>query len=81
MGGGAAGITADDDHAAALLTIHLCGYRSPCRARHCSRTAAVVLAKAESNGRFLRQIELCDAHGDVVVARERAHGLAIADRR
>ncbi|HXQ22298.1 MAG TPA: hypothetical protein VN812_11540 [Candidatus Acidoferrales bacterium] len=74
-------MTDDDDHAAALLTIHRCGYRSPCRAPRCSRTATVILRKAESNGRFLRQIELCDGHGDVAVARERARGLAIVDRR
>lgn len=73
--------TDDDDHTAALLTIHRCGYRSPCRAPHFPRTATVILRKAESNGRFLRQIKLCDAHGDVVVERERARGLAIVDRR
>jgi len=74
-------MTDDDDHAAALLTIHLCGYRSPCRALHCSRMATVILRKAESNGRFLRQIELCNAHGDVIVTRERVRGLAVIDRR
>jgi len=47
-------MTADDDHAATLLTIHLCGYRSPCRAPHCSHTVTVIVRKAERNGRFLR---------------------------
>jgi hypothetical protein len=31
--------------------------------------------------RPLRQIELCDRHSDVVIARERERGLEILDRR
>jgi hypothetical protein len=32
-------------------------------------------------GRYVRQIELCASHCEVVIARERARGLAISDRR
>jgi hypothetical protein len=66
---------------ATSLMILSCGYRSPCGAPHCPRPATLILRKAESSGRFLRQIELCDQHGAVIVDRERAAGLEIVDRR
>jgi hypothetical protein len=69
----------DAADAAALLTILRRGYRSPCGAPRCPRTATVIVRKAESSGRFLLQIELCGAHGALIVARERARELAIID--
>jgi hypothetical protein len=37
--------------------------------------------EARCSGRPIRQIELCDRHAEVVIARERAHGLEILDGR
>jgi len=48
------GMTDDDDHAAALLTIYLCGYRSPCRAPHCSSTATVIRRRRATAGFYAR---------------------------
>jgi hypothetical protein len=41
----------------------------------------IVLRKLDAAGRPVRQIELCDRHAETVIARERAHGLEILDRR
>jgi hypothetical protein len=67
--------------AARWLTILRCGYQSPCRAPRCLGSATTILRKAEASGRPLRQIDLCGAHADTVVARERVRGLGITDRR
>jgi hypothetical protein len=38
-------------------------------------------SQARCRGRPVRQIELCDRHAEMVIARERACGLEILDRR
>jgi hypothetical protein len=41
----------------------------------------LVAEKVDNAGRHVRQIELCDRHTQVVIARERARGIEIQDRR
>jgi len=41
----------------------------------------LVAEKIDSACRHIRQIELCDRHDEAVIARERARGLEIQDRR
>jgi hypothetical protein len=43
--------------------------------------ATVVLRKIDAAGRPVRQIELCERHAQVVIARERSRGFEIFDRR
>ena len=63
------------------VQVYRCAYFSPCRAPKCRPLrATVILRKLDAAGRPLRQIELCDAHGDLVIARERARGLDIRER-
>lgn len=64
------------------VQIGRCGYACPCRAPRCAeRRATIVLRKIDAAGRPVRQIELCERHAQVVIARERARGLEIHDRR
>jgi hypothetical protein len=52
------------------------------RAPRCATgRATIVLRKLDAAGRPVRQIELCDRHAEMVIARERACGLEILDRR
>jgi hypothetical protein len=39
-----------------------CGYIVRCRGRGCSRAAKAIARALDSQGRPLKQIELCDAH-------------------
>jgi hypothetical protein len=72
----------DFDPAPTAVQIGRCGYLCPCRAPRCAvQRATIVLRKLDAAGRPLRQIELCDRHSDVVIARERERGLEILDRR
>jgi hypothetical protein len=72
----------DFNPAATAVQIGRCGYQCPCRAPRCAvRRATIVLRKLDAAGRPVRQIELCDRHADVVIARERDRGLEIFDRR
>jgi hypothetical protein len=72
----------DFDPAPTAVQIGRCGYVCPCRAPRCAETrATIVLRKIDAAGRPVRQIELCTRHAKVVVARERARGLEIQDRR
>lgn len=58
------------------------GYLCPCRAPRCATSrATIVLRKIDAAGRPVRQIELCDRHAKVVIARERKRGFEIFDRR
>ena len=67
---------------ATAIQIGRCGYLCPCRAPRCARDrATIVLRKLDAAGRPVRQIELCDRHADIVIARERTRGLEILDRR
>jgi hypothetical protein len=67
---------------ATAIQIGRCGYLCPCRAPRCARErATIVLRKLDAAGRPVRQIELRDRHDDVVIARERARGMEILDRR
>jgi len=64
------------------VQIERCGYAVPCRAPQCPvRRATIVLRKIDAAGRPVRQIELCDPHAQVVIARERERGFEIFDRR
>jgi len=53
---------------------------SLCRARSCLKRATLNAEKVDSAGRHVRQIELCERHARVVIARERARSLEIQDR-
>lgn len=58
------------------------GYAIPCRAPRClTNRATIVLRKIDAAGRLVRQIELCERHAELVIARERARGLEILKRR
>ena len=64
------------------VEIGRCGYACPCRAPRCAQSrATIVLRKIDIAGRPIRQMELCVRHAQIVLARERAHGLKIEDRR
>jgi hypothetical protein len=69
------------DPAPTAVRIHRCGYVSRCRARNCLMRATLVAEKVDAAGRYVRQIELCLVHCEVVIERERARGLEISDRR
>jgi hypothetical protein len=72
----------DFNPAATAVQIGRCGYLCPCRAPRCDVSrATIVLRKLDAAGRPVRQIELCDRHAETVIARERARGLEILDRR
>jgi hypothetical protein len=72
----------DFDPAPTAVQIGRCGYPAPCRAPQCAvRRATIVLRKIDAAGRPVRQIELCDRHAQVVIARERKRGFEIFDRR
>ncbi len=45
-----------------------CGYTVRCRGRGCSRGAKTIARALDSQGRPLKQIELCDAHLKVLTA-------------
>lgn len=56
--------------------------RVPARAARCGRTRAIILLrKIDAAGRPVRQIEFCDRHATVMIARQRARGFEIYDRR
>jgi hypothetical protein len=66
-----------------LSTVELarCEYTSRCRARTCRARATVIARKLDAPGRFIRKIELCDRHAEVVAKRERAKRLEIVNCR
>jgi hypothetical protein len=43
--------------------------------------ATIVLRKIDAAARPVRHIELCNRHAEIMIARERASGLEILDRR
>lgn len=45
------------------------------------KRATLVAEKVDTAGRHVRQIELCERQCEIVIARERALGLEISDRR
>jgi hypothetical protein len=63
------------------VQIHRCGYASKCKARGCQKRATLIAKKMDGAGRYVRQIELCSKHCEVVIAREKVRGLEICDRR
>ena len=63
------------------VQIYRCGYASKCKARGCPKRATLIAKKMDGAGRYVRQIELCALHCEVVIARERLRGLEISDRR
>jgi len=69
------------EHPARWLTVGRCHYVFRCRAGRCLLRATLVLRKLELNGCPLGQIELCDGHGNIVIAREAWRGLGVTDRR
>jgi len=65
-----------------IVQIGRSGYLCPCQAPSCAaQRATIVLRKLDAAGTPVRQIELCDRHADVAIARERERGLEILDRR
>jgi len=75
-------LTPDFDPQPTAVQIGRCGYLCLYRAPRCIQTrATIVLRKIYAAGRPVRQIELCDRHAKLVVARERARGFEIFDRR
>jgi hypothetical protein len=62
--------------AAEVLVIAM-GYVARCRARGCRLRASVALRKVDRAGGFIREIELCDRHTEVVIERERASGMKV----
>ena len=65
----------------ASVRVYRCGYSSQCRAPRCRPLpATVILRKLDAAGRPIRQIELCDAHAEVVIGRERNRGLEIREQ-
>jgi len=71
----------DFNPAPVAVQIYRCGYVSQCKAPRCRERATLVAEKVDNAGRHVRQIELCDRHTQVVIARERARGIEIQDRR
>jgi len=72
----------DFDPAPTAVQIGRCGYLSPCRAPRCATSyTTIVLRKIDAAGRPVRQIELCDIHAEIMIARERKRGFEIFDRR
>lgn len=71
----------DFDPAPTEVRIFRCGYVSQCKARDCPMRATLIAEKVDGAGRHCRQVELCGPHCEVVIARERARGLEICDRR
>jgi hypothetical protein len=72
----------DFDPAPAAIQIGRCRYPAPCRAPRCAAShATIVLRKIDAANSPVRQIELCERHADAVIARERARGFEIFDRR
>jgi hypothetical protein len=71
----------DFDPAPVAVRIYRCGYVSRCWARRCLKLATSIAEKVDAAGRHVRQIELCRGHCEIVIARERARGLEISDRR
>jgi len=71
----------DFDPEPTAVRINRIGYVSQCKARRCLTRATVVAVKVDGAGRHFRQIELCAGYCEIVIARERARGLKISDRR
>jgi len=58
------------------VEIWRCGYLAPWGSLRCSASRATTnLRKVDAAGRPVRQIELCDRHAEIVIARERERGL------
>ena len=71
----------DVDPAPKTLHIYRCRFVSRCKSPRCREHATLVAAKIDCAGRNVRQIRLCQRHGDTVIESERARGLEISDRR
>jgi hypothetical protein len=72
----------DFDPLPTAVQIGRCGYACPRRAPRCAkRRATIVLRKIDAAGRPVRQIELCERHALIVIARERERGFETQDRR
>jgi len=69
------------DPAPATLELARCEYVSHCHAKNCRQRATTIARKIDKVGRFIRQIELCDRHTEVVAERERRRGLKVVDER
>jgi hypothetical protein len=51
-----------------------CGYDARCNVRNCKAKATRLARSLDSGGRPIRQYELCAAHAEQVVERERGNG-------
>ena len=74
-------LSPDFGPAPTTLRIHRCRCVSRCKKPGCQERATLIAEKTDAGGRRLRQIELCTRPCDIVVARERARGLKMNDRR
>ena len=57
------------------------GYVAQCNARRCLKRATLIAEIMMWLVIYVRQIELCLLHCEVVIERERSRGLEISDRR
>src|SRR5271157_1526901 len=64
---GGSAMVPDFDRATQILRIHRCGYVSECKKHGCLAPATLICEKVDGAGRHVRQIELCDRHGEVVI--------------
>jgi len=69
------------DPAPTAVPVCRCCYVSRCEKPRCEERATLVAEKVDGAGRYVRQIELCSLHCEVVIGRARARGLEISDRR
>jgi len=67
--------------APAVVELHRCESVTRCHAKNCRQRATTIARKLDAVGRFIRQIELCDRHAEVVSTRERGRGLRVVDER
>jgi len=69
------------DPTPAPVELHRCEYVTRCHAKNCRQRATTIARMIDKVGRFIRQIELCDRHAEVVAERERGRGLNVVDER
>jgi len=60
------------DPTPATVELGRCEYVAPCRKKNCRQRATTIARKIDKVGRFIRQIELCDRHAEIVAEREAA---------
>jgi hypothetical protein len=67
---------------AAEIELLRCDYAARCSRAGCRQYRATTIVRyVDSQGRPLRQFEVCDAHADLIIRRERRAGAAVRDLR